>query len=300
MTYEHILNTVTIQQMQVFLCAAETLNFTQTAQILHMTQPGVSKSIAALESTLCFPLFERIGKSVQLTDEGTFLYQKWNQSLCEIQSSYRDAVAIKEHSVMTIRIGVTNTTDHNRYFWPLIDKFRKIHPEISIIVESEDMKSLEYNLFDRNYDLIFVPDFEQYNLDRNMDWKYSAKSNIQIIVRSDSLLSTKKELEMSDILDKPVIILDPSVNPAFLRSLKKLYRAYNHEPNCVGYYRSNFQVRYAQLHEDCIHVTDDFWAYTPDEISRKIPLKNHYNGMICVWNRPVQKKSLKYFLDMIK
>ena len=60
-------------QLNVFLTAAETLNFTQAAQRLHMSQPSVSQHIHALEKRFRAKLFSRSGRSLQLTDEGTTL-----------------------------------------------------------------------------------------------------------------------------------------------------------------------------------------------------------------------------------
>lgn len=60
-------------QMNVFLTAAETLNFTQAAQRLQMTQPSVSQHIQALEEHFGLELFKRSGRNIELTDAGLAL-----------------------------------------------------------------------------------------------------------------------------------------------------------------------------------------------------------------------------------
>ncbi len=60
-------------QLNVFLEAADTLNFTQAAQRLHMTQPSVSQHIQALEQHFGTPLFNRVGRYIELTDAGQAL-----------------------------------------------------------------------------------------------------------------------------------------------------------------------------------------------------------------------------------
>jgi len=62
-----------IYQLYVFLVAAETLNFSQAAQKLHITQPSVSQRIQALERDLNDKLFIRSGRSLELTDAGLAL-----------------------------------------------------------------------------------------------------------------------------------------------------------------------------------------------------------------------------------
>lgn len=60
-------------QLNVFLVAAETLNFTQAAQRLHMTQPSVSQHVQSLEQYFGTPLFRRVGRYVELSEAGMAL-----------------------------------------------------------------------------------------------------------------------------------------------------------------------------------------------------------------------------------
>ena len=62
-----------VHQLNVFLAAAETLNFTQAAQRLHMTQPSVSQHIQGLERHFDMQLFMRNGRNLELTDAGMAL-----------------------------------------------------------------------------------------------------------------------------------------------------------------------------------------------------------------------------------
>ncbi len=61
------------RQLQVFLIAAETLNFSRTAERLHMSQPGVTQHIQLLEAQLGAPLFVRSGRRIALTPTGEAL-----------------------------------------------------------------------------------------------------------------------------------------------------------------------------------------------------------------------------------
>lgn len=301
MQFDYRLSTITFQQIQVFLSAANTLNFTHTANELNMTQPGVSKSISTLEATLGFLLFERNNRRIYLTKEGQILVRKWENLLADLQNGYQEALHANAQDEMILNVGITNTTDSRKYFWPLADIFRQKYPKVTLNVESEDMRVLQNSLADNIYDIIFIPDFEHYNLDRaKLPWKYAARANIQIIVPVDSPLAEQSELTMEEIMEKSVTALDPDTNPNFVRSLKELYAEYGRKPKLGQMYKSNFQIRYAQIGEDCIHITDDFWSYHEDNFSKKIPLKGHFNGVICTWDPHSSKKCLKQFLDIIQ
>lgn len=60
-------------QLNVFLVAAELLNFTEASRRLHMSQPSVSQHIQSLEQHFDVKLFERAGRHVSLTDAGRAL-----------------------------------------------------------------------------------------------------------------------------------------------------------------------------------------------------------------------------------
>lgn len=75
--------------LQAFLAVAETGSFSLAAEQLFLTQPAVSKRIAALEDELASPLFERLGRRVLLTEAGRTLLPKARHILLEMTESRR-------------------------------------------------------------------------------------------------------------------------------------------------------------------------------------------------------------------
>ena len=53
---------VSLRQLKVFEAAATHRSFSKAAQLLHLTQPGVSMHIKELETNAGLPLFERVGR----------------------------------------------------------------------------------------------------------------------------------------------------------------------------------------------------------------------------------------------
>lgn len=59
-----------LRTMRYFLAAAREENMTRAAELLHVTQPTLSKQLKALEDELGKKLFTRHSFSIQLTEEG--------------------------------------------------------------------------------------------------------------------------------------------------------------------------------------------------------------------------------------
>ena len=62
-----------IKNLRYFLAVAREENMSHAAQILHVTQPTLSKALKALEDELGKKLFTRHSFSIKLTDEGLLL-----------------------------------------------------------------------------------------------------------------------------------------------------------------------------------------------------------------------------------
>lgn len=75
--------------LRTFVCVHENRSFSRAGELLLLTQPAVSKRIAALEVDLGARLFDRVGKKVLLTQAGRELYPRAQQILLELDDCRR-------------------------------------------------------------------------------------------------------------------------------------------------------------------------------------------------------------------
>src|SRR5574341_701444 len=76
-----------LRHLAYFVAVAERLNFSRAAEELHVAQPAISQQIHVLEQELGEPLFERIGRRVQLTDAGHALLPHARQILSAVEAA---------------------------------------------------------------------------------------------------------------------------------------------------------------------------------------------------------------------
>lgn len=115
--------------MNVFVTAADTLNFTVTAKRLHLTQSSVSQSIKALESQLDVELFRRTARRLRLTDAGNLLLPMAREV---VEGSVRAAerMELMKTQVHGHLIVGCNTAP-GKYVLPvLLAKFNEVYPSV--------------------------------------------------------------------------------------------------------------------------------------------------------------------------
>lgn len=78
-----------LTSLNTFLAIAESGSFSEAGERLHLTQPAVSKRIAALESQLGVRLFDRVGREVSLTEAGRALLPRAYQILNVLDDTRR-------------------------------------------------------------------------------------------------------------------------------------------------------------------------------------------------------------------
>ena len=78
-----------IGALQAFLAVAESGSFSHAADRVFLTQPAVSKRIAALEHELGTRLFDRIGRRIHLTETGRALLTRARTIIHELDDAKR-------------------------------------------------------------------------------------------------------------------------------------------------------------------------------------------------------------------
>lgn len=95
-----------ILQMRYFVAVADNLSFTIASKKLYVSQPSISKQVAALEDEIGMKLFDRTGKKLLLTNSGELLYHDFKILLQNIDELIQKAHDISDSVVGRLRISV--------------------------------------------------------------------------------------------------------------------------------------------------------------------------------------------------
>jgi DNA-binding transcriptional LysR family regulator len=125
-----------LRHLRYFLAVASSHNFSRAAEALHLSQPSLSVQIGALEEELGARLFDRLGRTVVLTQSGELFHQYAHRILREVEQATQ---AIRElHGAKRGRLVVGTLSTVNSYLIPpLVSRFKQRCPNIHLQVHAQ-------------------------------------------------------------------------------------------------------------------------------------------------------------------
>jgi DNA-binding transcriptional LysR family regulator len=120
-----------IQSIQAFLSVSETGSFSRAADALFLTQPAISKRIQVLEHVLGIALFDRIGKSVRLTEAGHALLPSCRRIIDEIAESQRIISNLRQSTSGVLSLATSHHIGLHR-LPPVLREFSASYPEVEL------------------------------------------------------------------------------------------------------------------------------------------------------------------------
>ena len=112
----------------------ETRSFTRAAEVVHLTQPGISKHIKQMEEYYGVPLFDRLGKKVALTQAGEILLEATQEIMASITAAEQRIEDLKGLRGGKLVLGASFPV--GIYFLPsVLAAFRKQHPAVEVTLD---------------------------------------------------------------------------------------------------------------------------------------------------------------------
>jgi DNA-binding transcriptional LysR family regulator len=143
------------RQLKYFITVAEELHFGRAADVLHLSQPALSKQIQALEEDLGIQLLERTKHWVKLTTAGQKFLEIARRILHQVDEGIQVTRQVAGGQVGRLRIGLTESTLFS--IMPSIFKmYRERYPQIDLILTSGGTERNVEHLRIHQIDLGFV------------------------------------------------------------------------------------------------------------------------------------------------
>ena len=125
-----------LSSYRIFYIVANTGNISKAARELYISQPAVSKSIQKLEEELGCQLFSRNSRGVQLTEEGSILYDSVKSAFETLATGEEKLKQYLKLGIGHLKIGVS-TTLCKFVLLPFLKEFIHTHPHIRISISCQ-------------------------------------------------------------------------------------------------------------------------------------------------------------------
>lgn len=122
------------------MAVAEEASFSLAAERLFITQPAVSKRIAALETELGGALFDRVGRHVDLTEAGRALLPRARAILDQVEDGRRAIANLAGNVAGELRIGTSHHIGLHR-LPPVLRTFSRSYPEVELNIRFMDSEA---------------------------------------------------------------------------------------------------------------------------------------------------------------
>lgn len=222
-----------LQKLQVFLTLCETLNYTETAERLYISQGNVSKQIMALEKELGVQLFDRSRRHIRITKEGQVvgtyarrILDNYQQMTAELSQLQKD----KEHKLLLHGIP-------SMPFYAIISEiagFKKSHMNFEVSVEEEEADVLLDNLLKHKCDIIFARQFNA-KLPKEVEMLTIDQDRWVVVLPSQHPLARKESINLKELEGEKFLQL--SEKTQLLQPLLDLCHAYQFDPKIT--YKGN-------------------------------------------------------------
>ena len=189
--------------LRTFIEVARLEHLGRAAEILQTDQSTLSRKIARLEKELGVPLFERIGRSIRLTQAGRRFVGRAERLLGDLRDAVDEAAGTISAESGEVRVGFLHTVGA-RWLPERLARFLNAHPGVRFVLEEGTTAEVVAGLLDGRFDvgilgpppqnapeLLVVPLFRE---------------RVSVVVPSGHRLVGRSSVTLHDIAEEPLIL----------------------------------------------------------------------------------------------
>lgn len=192
-----------IRLLRYFLMAAKEQNFTKAAEQLHITQPTLSRQLAALEEEVGTPLFLRGSRSMTLTEAGLLLKRRALE-IIDLEEKTLDELRVKsELTEGTVTIGCGEFAAVEALA-EICRRYKEKYPLVQIAIHTATADSV-YEMMNKG--LADIGLFLEPVNTEELDYIRMTESDHWVVgMRPDDPLAEKEYITKADLTGLPLIL----------------------------------------------------------------------------------------------
>lgn len=193
------------QFLAAFVEVAEAGSFTQAAERLHLSQPAISKRITALEDQIGQSLFDRVGRTVNLTDAGRTLLPYARKALQDIEDARRALSQLDGQVSGRLSIGTSHHIGLHR-LPPVLGQFTRDYPQVDLDIHFMDSEIACQAVLAGKLELgiVTLPTQPLPQLQSRLVWP----DPLVVVVAPDHPLAGRSQVSLAQLAEHPAVLPD--------------------------------------------------------------------------------------------
>lgn len=196
-----------LNQLQAFLILSDCLNLTETANLMHCSQPAMSQKIRTLEQELNTVLFDRIGKRMHLTHQGEEFRIYAAQVINTLQAAHEHLRQLDNPLKGTVTFGASNFI--GVYLIPrLLSLYKKQAPDIKFLIDITSSQHLLRKLEANEVEFLLLSDQIKIDSERYLLTDFY-RDTLVLVSSPNHRLAQQRHCQLADLcnetfLTKPI------------------------------------------------------------------------------------------------
>lgn len=186
-----------IRTLRYFLAVAREENMTRAAELLHVTQPTLSKQLKALEDELGKKLFTRHSFSIRLTDEGILLRNRAEDLISMADKIEQEFVSLDDITGGELYLGLAESYQI-KYLARVIKEFKTRYPNLHYHITSGDTEQIADKLDKGLLDFLVLAEYPDSRKYEYIEFPESDKWGL--VIPEDDPLAKKKTIRAKDLV----------------------------------------------------------------------------------------------------
>lgn len=285
-----------LRQLKYFARTAETLNFSEAARSLYVTQSTLSQQIKTLEEELGTVLFQRDSHSVHLTESGSKLLPLAIRTIQDAESCRDQISDLKELLSGNLNIGVTYS------FSPIltetVKRFMKEYPGVKLNIRYKTMEELMDMLRHRKVDFVlaFKPNIPCEEIESHSLFE----DRLCVIMRRDHHLAGNRSVSLGELRNERLAM--PTKGLQARNTIEKYLEISESGLNvCLEINEANILLDIVQ-HNNLVTILSEATIRDRDLLCA-VPLDlpdNQMQGCVHTLKKVYRKRSADVFLKMLR
>ncbi|MEK0362831.1 LysR family transcriptional regulator [Pseudomonas sp. CBC3] len=215
-----------LASLNAFIAIAETGSFSLAGERLHLTQPAVSKRLAALESQLDVRLFDRLGREIGLTEAGRALLPRAYRILNVLDDTRRALANLNGEVSGRLCLATSHHIGLHR-LPPLLRSFTRAYPNVNLDIRFLDSEVAYEEVLHGRAELavITLAPHTTAPIRASKVWD----DPLDFVVAPEHPLAQKQQITLADVAGYPAVF--PGGNTFTHHIAQRLFERENLRPN---------------------------------------------------------------------